>query len=146
MDAVDHRILRELAQDARLTMADLGRRVGLSRTATLARVRRLEAGGAIRGYHADIATATPPAGHAARGGIAIRAADTAGYVVKLAAFPEFRGAEAVAGEWDLLVAVEAPTAERLDEVLDAIGAWPQTVRTQTFVVLRRYPPPTTASR
>src|SRR5687768_15213767 len=110
MDPVDGAILRELAADARLTMADLGRRIGLSRTATLARVRRLEDRGVIRGYHADVATDSPPAAHAARVGIVVRAADTAAYVAKLARFAEFRGAEAIAGEWDLLVALEAATA------------------------------------
>src|SRR5687768_11374705 len=61
MDAVDERLVALLKEDARLSMADLGRRVGLSRTATLARVRRLEETGAIRGYHADTDSTSPEA-------------------------------------------------------------------------------------
>ena len=48
IDDLDRRLLAVLASDGRSTMADLGRRVGLSRTAALARVQRLEREGVIR--------------------------------------------------------------------------------------------------
>ncbi|NYI04529.1 Lrp/AsnC family transcriptional regulator [Allostreptomyces psammosilenae] len=54
LDAVDLGILRELARDARISVAELGRRVSLSRPAVAERVRRLEEGGVIRGYRADL--------------------------------------------------------------------------------------------
>ena len=44
LDAYDTRILAELQADARLTMAELGRRVHLSQPAVTERVRKLEAG------------------------------------------------------------------------------------------------------
>ena len=49
-DPLDDRILRELRQDARMTNAALAAAVGLSPSACLRRVRRLEASGVIRGY------------------------------------------------------------------------------------------------
>jgi Lrp/AsnC family leucine-responsive transcriptional regulator len=54
MDAIDKKILRELNADARLTVAELGRRIGLSPSATAERLRRLESLEIIRGYRADI--------------------------------------------------------------------------------------------
>lgn len=54
MDPVDRRLLRELQDDARLTRSELGRRVGLSPSATADRLRRLEEAGAIIGYRAEI--------------------------------------------------------------------------------------------
>lgn len=48
-DTVNLRILAELQGNPRLTMADLGRRVGLSSPAVTERVRRLEESGVIRG-------------------------------------------------------------------------------------------------
>ncbi|CAN5890800.1 Lrp/AsnC family transcriptional regulator [soil metagenome] len=139
MDGLDEQLLALLRDDARLSMADLGRRVGLSRTATLARVRRLEDEGAIRGYHAEVAAAPTAAGHAARVAIVINTPDVAAYVRRLRAIPELQEAESVAGEYDLLVRLAAADAGRLDAILDRINAWPQTVRTTTFVVLTRYP-------
>ena len=48
------RLLDELQRDARLSVAELGRRVGLSSPSVAERLQRLEASGAIRGYHADV--------------------------------------------------------------------------------------------
>lgn len=138
MDELDRRLLVLLEADARLPMAELGRRIGLSRTATLARVRHLEEAGSIRGYHADVPETVGGPVHTARVGIVVRTSDAAGYVRKLAAFRELQEAETVAGELDLLVRFCAADAERLDEILDRINSWPETLRTTTYVVLTRY--------
>src|SRR3954454_24660172 len=54
VDATNRRILAELQSDARLSLAELGRRVGLSSPAVAERVQRLEADGVLRAYQADI--------------------------------------------------------------------------------------------
>ena len=54
LDATNLRILKELQADARLTMAELGRRVSLSPPAVADRVQRLERAGVINGYHAAV--------------------------------------------------------------------------------------------
>lgn len=139
MDELDRRLLRELRDDARLPIADLGRRIGLSRTATLARLRRLEATGVIRGYHADVREPSVAPSHVARVGVVVRTPDIAAYVRRLAAtFPELEEAESVTGEYDLLLRLAAHSAERLDDILDRINGWRETVRTTTWVVLTRY--------
>lgn len=138
MDDIDRVILRALQEDARLPMAEVGRRAGLSRTAALARVRRLESSGVIAGYHADVRHPEDPGRHVARVGIVTDTRDTPRYVRRLAALEGFREAETTAGTYDLLVRLEAPTAEALDALLDEVKSWPTTTRTTTFVVLRRY--------
>jgi Lrp/AsnC family leucine-responsive transcriptional regulator len=54
LDAIDRRILLELQDDGRVTMAELGRRVNLSAPAVGERVQRLEEGGVITGYSATV--------------------------------------------------------------------------------------------
>src|SRR3954451_10395527 len=54
VDDTNRRILAELQSDARLSLAELGRRVGLSSPAVAERLQRLEAGGVVRAYQADI--------------------------------------------------------------------------------------------
>ena len=54
VDATNRRLLAELQGDARLTMAELGRRVGLSPPAVAERVQRLEQDGVIEGYRAGV--------------------------------------------------------------------------------------------
>ncbi len=137
-DELDRRLLALLAADARLTMADLGRTVGLSRTAVLARVQRLERDGVLRGYHAEVALPASSAAHRARVGIVIRTADVAGYVRRLVAQEGISDVETVTGDYDLMVLVTAPTAGELDALLDRVHAWRETVRTTTWVVLTRY--------
>jgi DNA-binding Lrp family transcriptional regulator len=48
LDAIDLRILRELQKDASVSNVELARRVGLSASPCLARVKALERGGVIR--------------------------------------------------------------------------------------------------
>src|SRR5690606_13862184 len=54
LDRLDRNILHALAQDGRLSMAELANRVGLTKTPVQARVKRLESEGFIRGYAAII--------------------------------------------------------------------------------------------
>jgi Lrp/AsnC family transcriptional regulator, leucine-responsive regulatory protein len=54
LDETDWQVLRELQSNGRLSYHELGRRVGLSAPAVAERVRRLEDGGIIAGYHARV--------------------------------------------------------------------------------------------
>ena len=54
LDATNMSLLRELEADARLSLAELGRRVNLSSPAVADRLERLEQAGVIRGYRAEI--------------------------------------------------------------------------------------------
>ena len=54
LDRIAWKIIEELQGDARLSWAELGRRVGLTTPAVAERVHRLEKLGVIRGFHADI--------------------------------------------------------------------------------------------
>jgi Lrp/AsnC family leucine-responsive transcriptional regulator len=54
LDALDRRILRVLQTDGRITFDALAAQVGLSSSAALRRVRRLEDSGAISGYVAVV--------------------------------------------------------------------------------------------
>lgn len=55
LDRIDKSILRELQKDGRLANVELSRRVGLSATPCLERVKRLEKNGFIKGYTAVLA-------------------------------------------------------------------------------------------
>ena len=54
LDDVDRQILSDLQTDGRMTNVELAKRAGISAPPCLRRVRVLEDGGIIRGYHADI--------------------------------------------------------------------------------------------
>ena len=54
LDSIGRNLLAELQKDPRASYAELGRRVGLSPSATAERVRRLEDAQIIKGYRVDI--------------------------------------------------------------------------------------------
>ncbi|WP_242423461.1 Lrp/AsnC family transcriptional regulator, partial [Ralstonia solanacearum] len=54
MDAIDRKILAALQKDGRLSVTELGERIGLSLSPCHRRVRALEQAGVIHGYRADV--------------------------------------------------------------------------------------------
>ncbi|HEX6497233.1 MAG TPA: Lrp/AsnC family transcriptional regulator [Acidobacteriaceae bacterium] len=54
LDRISWRIIEELQQNARISWAELGRRVGLTTPAVAERVHRLESFGVIQGYRTEI--------------------------------------------------------------------------------------------
>jgi Lrp/AsnC family transcriptional regulator, leucine-responsive regulatory protein len=105
IDAHDARILAELQADARLTMAELGRRVHLSQPAVTERVRKLEAAGIITGYRATVDLAR--LGYGIRALIRVGRCDYARMIKLIQQTPECVNAGNVTGEdsWVLEIAV-----------------------------------------
>ena len=105
LDVHDVKILAELQADARLTMAELGRRVHLSQPAVTERVRKLEAAGVITGYRATVDLAA--LGYGIRAMIRIGRAEYARIVKLIQNTPECINAYNVTGEdsWVLEIAV-----------------------------------------
>ena len=54
LDEINRRLLQELQSDARVSMAELGRRINLSAPAVAERIQRLEGAGVITGYRAEV--------------------------------------------------------------------------------------------
>lgn len=57
LDAISWRLVESLQRNARLSFAELGRKVGLSTPAVAERIHRLEDAGVIMGYHATVSVA-----------------------------------------------------------------------------------------
>ncbi|PZQ71525.1 MAG: Lrp/AsnC family transcriptional regulator [Variovorax paradoxus] len=105
LDAHDTRILAELQADARLSMAELGRRVHLSQPAVTERVKKLEAAGVISGYRATVDLGR--LGYGIRAIIRVGRADYARVVKLIQQTPECVNAYNVTGDdsWILEIAV-----------------------------------------
>jgi Lrp/AsnC family leucine-responsive transcriptional regulator len=115
LDAHDTRILAELQADARLTMAELGRRVHLSQPAVTERVKKLEAAGVISGYRATINLGK--LGYGIRAIIRVGRADY-DLVVKLVQdTPECVNAYNVTGEDSWILEIAVIDVSHLDAVV-----------------------------
>jgi Lrp/AsnC family transcriptional regulator, leucine-responsive regulatory protein len=104
-DLYDSRILAELQTDARITMAELGRRVHLSQPAVTERVRKLELGGVIKGYRAEVDLSR--LGYGIRAIVRVGRVEYARVVKLIEQTPEILNAYNVTGEdsWVLEIAV-----------------------------------------
>jgi Lrp/AsnC family leucine-responsive transcriptional regulator len=105
MDVYDSRILSELQRDARISMAELGRRVHLSQPAVTERVRKLELNGVIKGYRAVVDY--QQLGYGIRAIVRVGRAEYARVVKLVEQTPEVINAWNVTGEdsWVLEIAV-----------------------------------------
>jgi Lrp/AsnC family leucine-responsive transcriptional regulator len=119
IDAVNRRVLEELQRDPRLTMSELGRRVGMSSPAVTERVRRLEEAGVIRGYRLDlnpVALGLPIAAY-------IRIRPNSGQLPRIAELaqqiPEVVECHRVTGEDCFILKVHIPAIDQLDRLLDS---------------------------
>src|SRR5262245_56607311 len=119
-DAVNLRILTELQRNPRLTMTELGRRVGLSSPAVTERVRRLEETGVIQGYTLEInpaALGLPIAAY-------VRVRPNPGQLPRIAelaqCIPEVVECHRVTGEDCFILKVYLPGLDQLDRVLDRL--------------------------
>jgi DNA-binding Lrp family transcriptional regulator len=120
LDAIDHRLLALLKDDARTPLVTLAKRIGLSRSAAQERLKRLERDGVIEKYTVRLAAPTIPGVQA---WFAVRFAQ--GFscndvIDALAALPEVRLCHSVAGEIDLLILVECEHVARISELREAI--------------------------
>jgi DNA-binding Lrp family transcriptional regulator len=110
LDRIDRHILRELQADGRITNVDLAEKVGLSAPPCLRRVRALEEGGVINGYHADLAPAALGFNVTvfAQVGLSSQAdADLRAFVDLVQGWPAVRECYMLAGETDFLLKVVA---------------------------------------
>jgi Lrp/AsnC family transcriptional regulator, leucine-responsive regulatory protein len=125
-DATTRRILEELQQDGRVSLAELGRRVGLSPPAVAERVSRLERDGVITGYHARI----DPRALGFALGVVIRVRPAPREIAKVAELaretPEVVECHRITGEDCFFMKAHVRDVEHLEEVIDRFVAFGQT--------------------
>ena len=138
LDDTDRAILRELVNDARLTNRELALRVHLAPSSCLARVRRLERQGVIRGAHTDITPAAIGRGLEALIAIRLRlhsSAAVAAVTAHLRTIPEVVSFYHVTGNDDFLVHVAVADSDALRVlVLESFTNRPEIARTNTSLV------------
>jgi Lrp/AsnC family transcriptional regulator, leucine-responsive regulatory protein len=126
VDATNRRLLEELQADARLTMAELGRRVGLSAPAVTERVQRLEQDGVIEGYRARLSPRT--LGFALSAILRVRPAPRElRKVAELAReTPEVVECHRITGDDCYFMKLHVRDVEHLEEVIDRFATFGQT--------------------
>lgn len=139
MDRFDAAILTVLAEDGRISITDLAKRIGLSKSPTQARLRRLEDSGVILGYRALLDPIRLGLDHVAF--VEVRLEDTR--EVALRAFneavsrvPEIEQAHMIAGNFDYLIKVRTRDMAAYRRFLgETVTTLPYVANTSTYVAM-----------
>jgi Lrp/AsnC family leucine-responsive transcriptional regulator len=139
LDATDLRLLDELQADGRVSLAELGRRVGLSSPAVAERLRRLEQEEVITGYRAEV----DPRKLGYTLGVIIRIRPSPRQLAAVAELarqtPEVVECHRITGDDCYVVTAYVRDVEHLEFVIDQFAAYGQTTSSimQSSPVRRR---------
>ncbi|MDG1737646.1 MAG: Lrp/AsnC ligand binding domain-containing protein [Paracoccaceae bacterium] len=136
-DRIDQAILNILTNDARVSMTDLAKQVGLSKTPVIARVKRLETTGVITGYRAELSAKKLGLQHVAF--LEVRLSDTREKALQafnkaIRAIPEVEECHMIAGGFDYLVKIRTSDIGAYRRVLsESVSQLPHMASTSTYV-------------
>lgn len=139
IDSFDRAILRELSADGRISATELGRRIGLSKSPTQARMKRLEDDGVITGYRANLDPCKMGLAHVAF--VEVRLSDTReaallAFNKAVLAVPEVEQCHMIASRFDYLLKVRTADMQDYRRVLaERISALPHVSSTSTYVAM-----------
>ena len=134
MDAKDRKILSLLQEDSRLPYAEIGARVGLAASSVHDRIRKLERGGLIRAYRAEVDLERAGYPITAFVSLALRPASPQAMPARIAEFPLVESCYSVAGDNSYALMVRAPSTKALEELLDDLRGKLE-VTTRSTIVL-----------
>jgi Lrp/AsnC family leucine-responsive transcriptional regulator len=126
MDQINRRLLSELQQDGRISLAELARRLNVSPPTVAERLSRLESAGVIRGYRADVDPVA--AGYSLSAIVRVRPAPRQLHKVAelVQRTPEVVECHRITGEDCYLIKAHVRDVTHLEELIDQIAPYGQT--------------------
>jgi DNA-binding Lrp family transcriptional regulator len=137
LDDIDRNLVALLQMNARESVSELGRQLGVARTTVIARIARLEKTNVISGYGVRLGQDVLDASIQAYVGITLTPKYGRDVQKRLAKMPEIQLLCAVSGEFDYVAWLRADSPDRLNDLLDEIGALEGVDRTTTSIILAR---------
>ena len=139
LDSFDHAILRIMAIEGRLSVTELAARIGLTKSPTQTRLRRLEEQGVIQGYRALIDPHQIGMAHIAF--VEVKLSDTReaalqSFNAAARSVPEIEECHLIAGAFDYLLKVRSRDITSYRRVLaEHISSLSHVMSTSTHVVM-----------
>ena len=139
LDRFDQAILRVLAAEGRISATELARRIGLSKSPTQARMKRLEEAGTIVGYRAQLDAVQLGLAHVAF--VEVRLSDTReaalqAFNTAVLAIVEVEQCHMIASRFDYLLKVRTRDIQQYRQVLaEKLSALPHVASTSTYVAM-----------
>ncbi|MGF0538778.1 Lrp/AsnC family transcriptional regulator [Agrobacterium sp. ES01] len=131
----DRALLALLGENARMPVAELARRLSLSRTTVQTRLERLEREGVVAGYAVKLSETYLSGLVRAHVLITIAPKSLAQVTSELSAIREVTTLHSVSGTFDLIAIIAAPSISDLDRLIDVIGEISGVERTLSSIIL-----------
>ena len=138
MDSLDHQLLALLRQDARMTVATLAQKLGVSRGTVSNRITRLEDQGVIVGYTVRLRPDARPDEIKAWMSIAVEGNQARLVIASLLGEPGVASLHGTNGRWDLLAELHAGNLPELSQVLERIRLIKGISNTETSIHLETH--------
>ena len=138
MDETDHQLISLLRQDARLSVATLATRLGVSRGTVTNRLRKLEDDSIIVGYTVRLRPDAQRNEIKAWMSIAVEGNQTRTVIASLLGEPGVATLHDTNGRWDLLAELRAENLQDLAKVLERIRLLKGISNTETSIHLETY--------
>lgn len=138
LDAKDQGLLAMLRADARTSVVDLAKRLGVSRATVQNRMRRLEDDGVIIGY--TIAMGSAIEVPAVRAHMCIRAESSseAKVIESLRGNPQVTAVHHTTGRWDLIAEIQTDSLSSFNKIVGALRLIDGITATETNLLLDSY--------
>jgi DNA-binding Lrp family transcriptional regulator len=120
MDSIDHQLLALLRIDARISVALLAKKLGISRGTVNNRIARMKRAGVLVGFTVKLRPDSQPDEIKAWVGVAVEGDKTPDVVKALLGEPALTSLYDTNGRWDLLAEVHATSTDELSKVLERI--------------------------
>jgi len=138
MDGTDQQLLALLRQDARMSVATLSQKLGVSRGTVTNRIRKLEDEGVIVGYTVRLRPDSRPNEITAWMSIAVEGNEARSVIAKLLGEPGVAVLHDTNGRWDLLAELRAANLAGLSKVLERVRLIRGISNTETSIHLETY--------
>jgi Lrp/AsnC family transcriptional regulator, leucine-responsive regulatory protein len=139
LDEFDHAILRVLAVEGRISATELAARIGLSKSPTQARLKRLQAAGVITGYRAMLDRVALGLAHVAF--VEVKLSDTREAALQafnraVLGIAEVEECHMIASRFDYLLKVRTADIQAYRQVLaERLSSLPHVAATSTYVAM-----------
>jgi Lrp/AsnC family leucine-responsive transcriptional regulator len=136
LDEIDRQLLDELQSDCKRSLKEIGALVGLSAPSVMERVRKLESGGIIKGYHALLDARKVGLDISAFIGVSI--SDPlllSAFEERVESIPQVLECHHVTGGHTLLLKVKTSNTEDLEQLISRVRSMEGVASTETMVVL-----------
>ena len=138
MDDTDHQLIALLRKDARMSVAALAAKLGVSRGTVTNRLRKLEDEQVIVGYTVRLRPDAEPNQIRAWMGVLVDGNQTRAVMASLLGEPGVEALHDTNGRWDLLAELRAESMAELSKVLDRVRLIKGIANTETSILLASY--------